>query len=148
MLAPGFLKASKVLPTGPSLGHPLLGELPALDLREDLSHGGPHPIIDDPRPTGQVAVLSGVRHRVAHPADALLVDEVHDEFEFVETFEIADLGLVARVDQSVERAADQFCDPAAKDHLLAEQVGLTLLGEGGLDYSGPSAPQAVRVGQS
>ena len=66
----------------------------------------------------------------------------------METFEIADLGLVARVDQSVERAADQFCDPAAKDHLLAEQVSLTLLGEGGLDYSGPSTPQAVRVGQS
>src|SRR3990172_1188303 len=50
------------------LEEPLPGEDALLDLRQDLLHGLPHVIVDDPGPPGVVAILGGIRHRVAHIA--------------------------------------------------------------------------------
>ena len=54
--------------------------------------------------------------------------------------EIGHLGLVASLDQSVETSVDELADAAAQDSLLAEQVGLGLLLEGGLEDAGRPAP--------
>src|SRR5205085_11344855 len=78
------------------LAHPLLRELPALDLVEDAAHLRAGLLVDNARPACVVAVLRGVGDGVPHPAHAALVDEVDDELELVETFEVRDLWLVAR----------------------------------------------------
>src|SRR5690606_4420860 len=54
------------------LGDPLAGERAVLDLREHLAHLLLDLRSDDPRATGEVAVLRGVGHRVALPGDAAL----------------------------------------------------------------------------
>ena len=92
---------------------------------------------DDAGPAGQVAVLGGVGDRVAHAGDALLVHEVDDELQLVEALEVGRLGLVARLDEGLETGLHQLGEPAAEHDLLAEEVGLGLLLEGGLEHAGP-----------
>ena len=65
-------------------------------------HFGAGLIVDDARAAGVVAVFGGVADAVAHVAEAAFLDEVHDEFEFVEALEVGDLGGVAGFDQSLE----------------------------------------------
>ena len=62
---------------------------------------------DDLGPAVVVAVLGGVADRVAHVAQAALVDQVHDQLELVQALEIGDLRLIAGLDQRVEAGLDQ-----------------------------------------
>ena len=62
--------------------------------------------------------------------------------------EVGHLGLVASLDQSVETSVDELADAAAQDSLLAEQVGLGLLLEGGLEDAGTTGTDAGSVCQS
>ncbi len=84
-------------------------------------------------PPGDVAVLGGIADGIAHVRDPALVDEVHDELELVEALEVCHLGRVARLDQRFEPGLDQCCCAAAQNGLLAEEVGLGLFLEGGLE---------------
>ena len=95
--------------------------------------------VDDARAGDVVAVLGGVGDRPALLGDAALVHEVDDELELVQALEVGDLGLVAGLDQRLEAGLDQLRGTAAEHRLLAEQVGLGLLGEGGLDAAGAQA---------
>ncbi len=104
-------------------------------------------LADDALAAGHVAVLGGVGDRVAHAADAVLVDEVHDELELVQALEVGDFRLIAGVDQGLEARADQLAAAAAEDGLLAEEVGLGLFLEGGLDDAGAQRADALGVGQ-
>src|SRR4029079_19029770 len=81
------------------LAHPLLRELPALDLVQDAAHLRAGLLVDDARPARVVAVLCGVGCGVPHPAHPALVEEVDDELELVETLEVRDLRLVAGGDE-------------------------------------------------
>src|SRR5215203_6776484 len=60
---------------------------------------------------------------------------------------VGDLGLVASFGEGFEAGLDQGAHPAAKHRLLAEEVGFGLLGEGGLDATGPEPTNAFGVGQ-
>ena len=57
----------------------LLREYARLDVAEDLPHPLAHTLVDDARATGKIAVLGGVRDRVAHVRDLALVDQVDDQ---------------------------------------------------------------------
>ncbi len=81
------------------------------------------------------------------PADALLVHEVDDELQLVEALEVRRLGLVAGVDQRLEAGLHERGEPAAQHDLLAEEVGLGLLVERGLDHAGPRSADGVGVGE-
>ena len=74
----------------------------------------------------------------------MLVDEVHDQLQFVQALEIGDFGLIAGVHQSLEPGADKLAHAAAKDGLLAEQVGLGLFLEGGLDDARTQRADALK----
>ena len=80
---------------GAVLGDPLLGEGARPDVVEDAAHLVAHVLVDHPRAPGEVAVLGGVRDRVAHAGDPLLVHEVDDQLELVQALEVRRLGLVA-----------------------------------------------------
>src|SRR6266540_1311933 len=134
---------------GVVLGDQLAREGAGADLGEDALHLGTDAVVDHPRPARVVAVLGRVRDRVAHPLQATLVDHVHDHLQLVEALEVGDLRLIAGLDQGVEAGLDERADTAAQHRLLAEQVGLGLLLEGGHQRAGPGAadPARVRLGQ-
>ena len=64
----------------------------------------------------------------------------------MEALVVRDLGLVAGLDERLEAGADELGHAAAEDGLLAEEVGLGLLGERRLDHPGArrADPDAVR----
>ena len=64
---------------------------------------------------------------MVHLGEAALVDQVDDQLQLVQAFEIGDLGLVAGLDQRLEPGVDQLGRAAAEHGLLAEQIGLGLL---------------------
>ena len=105
-------------------------------------------LVDDLGAAHVVAVLGGVAHRVAHVRETALVHEVDDELQLVHHLEVGELGLVAGLRQGLEARLDQRGDPAAEHRLLPEEVGLGLLGKGGLQHAGASAADASGVGQS
>src|SRR3954447_24066268 len=78
---------------------PLARELAGLDLREHVLHRLARRLRDDPLAARVVAVLGGVRDRVAHAADPLLVHEVDDQLPLVEALEVGEARVVARLDK-------------------------------------------------
>src|SRR5207248_7723621 len=79
--------------------------------------------------------------------EATFINKVHDQLELVHRLEERRLGLVARLDERLERRLDQGADAAAEDDLLAEEVGLGLFEEGGLQYAGAGAADALGVSE-
>ena len=60
---------------------------------------------------------------------------------------VGDLRLVAGLDERLEAELDQLRDTAAEHGLLAEQVGLGLLGERGLDHPDARGADRGAVGE-
>ena len=87
-------------------------------------------------PRDVVAVLGGVADAEAHEVEPAAVHQVDDQLELVHRLEVGELGLVAGLDERLERHLDQRRGAAAQDGLLAEQVGLGLLGERRLEDAG------------
>ena len=106
---------------------PLAGELARLDVGEDALHLRPDVVVDDPLPARVVAELGGVRDRVAHAGEPVLVHEIDDELQLVQALVVRDLRRVARIDQRLEAGPDELRRAAAEDGLLAEEIGLGLL---------------------
>src|SRR5205085_12416907 len=125
----------------------LAGKFSGLELPEDLLHRLARRLTDDPLAAGEVAVLRGVRHRVAHAGDALLVHEVDDQLEFVQALEVREPGVVPGVDERLVAGANQLGYAAAEYGLLAEEIGLGLVLEAGLDHARARAADALRVRQ-
>jgi hypothetical protein len=62
-------------------------------------------------------------------------------------FEVGALGLIAGFDQSLKARLDERADAAAEHGLLAEEIGLGLLFERGLQHSGARAADALQVAE-
>ena len=119
--------------------HELAGEAAILDAREDDLHRGLRLGGDHLGAGGVVAVLGGVGDGVAHLGHAALVHEVHDELHLVEALEVGHLGRVARLHERLEAGVDERRHAAAEHRLLAEEVGVRLVLERGLDDAGAGA---------
>ena len=143
-LAPQF---AEVRQADPVLGDPFVGELPGLDIRQDLFHRFPGFLADDFFPSGHIAVLSRVADRVAHVGDAALVDQIDDQLHLMQALEIGHLRRIARFDQGLEARAHQLGEPATQDRLFAEEVGLRLFPEVGLQQGSPTATEGRAVGE-
>src|SRR5216683_2890506 len=76
------------------------------DFRENLAHFLASLFRDDAWPSGVVALLGRVADGIAHVTEAATVDQIHDELEFVEAFEIGDLRLVAGFRERFESRFD------------------------------------------
>ncbi len=121
--------------------------LARLDVLQRLAHRLLRLVRDDLRTGHVLAVLGIVGDRVVHVGDAALVDEVDDQLQLVQALEVRHFRRVARFDQCLEAALDQFDGAAAQHGLLAEQVGLGLLAEVRLDDARPPAADRTGVGQ-
>ena len=71
--------------------------------------------------------------------DAALVHEVDDHLHLVVALEVGELRRIARINQRFEAGLHELHQTAAEHGLLAEEVLLSLLGEGGLDDAGASS---------
>jgi hypothetical protein len=111
----------------------------ALDVGQHLLHRHLGLGSDDLRARHVLAVLGVVADRVVHVGDAAFIDQVDDQLQLVQALEIGHLGRVAGLDQRLVAGLDQFDRAATKHGLLAEQVGLGLLAEVGLDDAGLAA---------
>ena len=65
----------------------------------------------------------------------------------MQALEVGEARVIAGVDQRVEAGLDQLGGAAAEHRLLAEEVGLALVLEGGLDHAGAGAADALGVGE-
>ena len=82
-----------------------------------------------------------------HALDPALPDQVGDQLQLVQALVVGDLGLVAGLDERLEAELDQLRDAAAEHGLLAEEVGLGLLGERRLDHARAGGAERRAVGE-
>src|SRR6266513_2818361 len=126
---------------------PLARELAALHFLEHLAHLVLHALIDDARTAGEIAVLGGLADELMHLGEPALVQQVDDQLQLVQALVVGDLGLIARLHESLEALHHELGGAAAQHRLLAEQVRLGLLGKAGLEHPAARAADAVRVGE-
>src|SRR5260370_39220289 len=82
--------------------NPFFGEAAVANLRENFAHFLARFLGADSRSGGIVALLGGVVHGIAHIAVAAAINQIDDEFQFVEALELADFGVITGFDQGVE----------------------------------------------
>jgi len=75
------------------------------------------------------------------------VDEINDELEFVEAFEVGKLRRIAGANERIETGANERACSSTKDCLLTKKVGLRLLTKSCLDYAGARATNSLCLGQ-
>src|SRR6478736_1482998 len=125
---------------------PLGRERAALDVGEDILHRRLRPL-GHARAGEVITGRRGVADAEAHEVEPAAVHQVHDQLELVHRLEVRELGLVARLDERLERRLDERGDAAAQERLLAEQVGLGLLLERRLEDAGAGVAEAAGVGK-
>lgn len=118
------------------------------DFGEDLLHRLLAFGVDDARAADVVAPLRGIGDGVPHVSQTAAIDEVDDELEFVQHFEVGALGLVTGLGQGFVARLDECTDAATEYGLLAEEVCLCLFFERGLKHSGAGAANALEVAEA
>ena len=131
----------------PYFGDPLTGEFAVLDALQHFLHRLAGLLGDHLSAAGVIAVFRGVANGIAHVIETALINQVDDQLQLMETFEVGDFGLVARVDESLKSGFDQLAYAAAQDGLLAEKIRLGFFFEGGLDHAGASGAERFGVGE-
>src|SRR3954464_8264762 len=132
---------------GTVLEDELLGVFARLDAVQDLLHALARALVDHLGAGNVFAVFGVVRDRVVHRADAALVHQVDDELQLMQALEIRHLGRIAGLDQRVEARLHQLDAAAAEHRLLAEEIGLGLFLEVGLDDAGLAAADRRGIGK-
>src|SRR5208282_712716 len=126
---------------------PLPRKRPILNVGQNFLHCGPRRVAHHFFAARQIAILSGIRNRVAHPPQAAFIDQINNQLHLVQTLEIGDLWRVPGLDQRFESLLDQRGQPSAQYRLLAKQIALRLFLKCGLQHASSCRPNAVRVGQ-
>ena len=133
----------RVVPTPENRNHPN-NRPPAMDTPLDKVLNAPQPLAEWSRARWQpLARQIGAGHFV----EAALVQQIHDQLQFVQAFEIGGFRLITGLHQGVETMHDQLRGAAAQHGLFAEQVCFGFLRKGGVQYAGVGAAQRVRVAQ-
>src|SRR5713101_410447 len=116
-----------------------------LNVGKNLLHRSASFVTHNFRSTGQVAILSCVRDRVAHPVQAALVNEIDNQLHFMNALKVRDLRLITGLDQRFKTFLHQRGQSAAEHGLLTEQIALGFFFKCGLQNSGPSRADAVGI---
>lgn len=155
MLADDFDTVSGVVTTlgghrrvaGSAFADEHFGVFAVLNTFQGVAHGLTGLGVDDFRASHVLAVLGVVGDRVVHVGDTAFVHEVNDQLQFVQAFEVGHFRRVASFNQGFETGFYQLNGTAAQNGLFAEQVGFSLVLEGGFDDAGTTATNACGVGQ-
>ena len=103
-----------------------------LDIGQDLLHCFLGIFGNDLRTCDVIAVFSGVGNRISHACETGLIDQVNNQFHFMNALEVCVSRIIASFYQSFETSLHQCAYAAAQNCLLAEQVCLCLGTEGSL----------------
>jgi len=76
------------------------------------------------------------------------MQEVDDELQLVHAFVVGDLGLITRLDQSLEAAHHKLGRAAAQHRLLAEEVGLGFFRKSRIEHAAARAANAMGIGEA
>ena len=128
--------------------NPLTGELSRLDFVENTLHFGPGFLRNHAWSAAVVTVLGSIGHAVSHIVQTTLVEQVDDQFQFMQAFEVGHFRLVSSVDQCFKGCFDQFADAATEDDLFTEEIGFGFLGKRGLDDAPARAANSLGVRQA
>src|ERR1700757_1169142 len=148
MLGFGIAEGLELLTPGILVGEEALGEAAVLNFSEDRLHSLPAFGVDDARAADVVAPFSRVRDAVAHIRKAAAIDQVDDQLELMQHFEVGALRLISGFNQRFVARLDQRADPAAKHSLFAEEVRFCLLLERRFQHSRASAANALEIAES
>lgn len=148
VVALGFTVLGEAVAAGLVFVDEFGGEASVLDVGEELLHGGLGGGGDDGGLGFVASPFGGVGDGVVHVLEASAVEEVDDELELVEDFEVGELGLVAGLGEDFKAALDEGGGTTAEDGLLAEEVGFGLFGEGGFEDSSAGSADALGVAES
>jgi hypothetical protein len=103
---------------------------PRADLGQHFGHPLANAVVDNLRAAQRCAQFGGIGNDFAHPGDAARLDQLGDEVQLADAFEVGDFGGDAPRHQRLEARGQDFRHGAPHDRLLVEQVRLRFLGEG------------------
>src|SRR5690606_6221359 len=92
-------------------------------------------------------VLGVIGDRVVHVGDTAFEHQVNDQLQLVQALEVGHFRRITGFNEGIETRLDQLNATAAQHSLLTEQVGFSLVLEGGFDDAGAAAAHARGVGQ-
>lgn len=132
---------------GTGFGDPVLGKVAGLNVLDRLVHCAAGFRSDDGGADLEAAPFGGVADGLAHLGEATVVDEVSDEFGFVDALEVGGFGAVSGGDEGFIAGFEEFGDASAEDGLFAEEIAVGFFAEGGFHDEGAEGPEAVGVGE-
>ena len=124
--------------------HKLAGELAFLNLGEDSLHFLLGLIRNQARSASQTTIFRSVRHGVPHVGHPTLVEQVDNQFEFVQTFEIGHFRCIAGFHQGLKTRLHQRGSTTTQHSLLTKQIRFSFFTEVGFDNSG--TPTTIGTG--
>src|SRR5215813_8761861 len=148
MLLFSFALGKEVRAASFVFGNPFLCEAAVANFCEKLLHFVASLLCDDARAGGVIAMLGGVTDGITHVAEAAAIDEINDQLQFVEAFEIGDFRLIAGVRECFETCFNELTHAAAKNCLLPKKVCFCFFGEGRFKNARARATDGACVGKS
>ena len=82
-----------------------------------------------------------------HLRDAAFMQQIYDQLQFMQALIIGNRRLIARFDQRLIAADNEFRCAAAQHCLLTKQIGLGFLSKRRFEDAAAGAPDAMRVGE-
>src|SRR4029079_12405182 len=92
--------------------------------------------------------IGRVRDYLAHPGNSARLDQLGDQVQFADAFEVGDLWRDAAGAERLDPGDEDFGDGAPDHGLLVEQDGFGFLGEARGDDPGAAAADRAAVGES
>lgn len=119
---PGFLPANliELLTASLIFFDEVLGKGTVLNSSQQLLHCVAGLVRDDKRTCSVVAVLGGVRTRVAHVGQSATIDKIDGEFQFMQAFKVSNLRLIAGFNQCFESGLNKGSNATAENGLFTE----------------------------
>ena len=118
-----------------------------LNIGKDLLHGLFGIFCDDLGTCDIIAVFRCIGDRIPHTWKTGLVDQINDQFHFMDTFKVSVSGIISGFHQCFKACLHQCAYTAAEYCLLSEQVGFRLGTEGSFQHACSGAADTQRISQ-
>src|SRR6267378_224929 len=130
------------------LQHPLFGELALLNFAQDLPHFLLRLLRHNPRTASDITILGRRTDGIPHVGNAALIDQIHDQFYFMEALEIGHLRGVAGFHERLVPGLDERRESSTEDDLLAEEIRLGFFPKVSFDHTSPPTSNRTGIGKA
>ena len=108
------------LHSGAAFTDPFPGKLAVTNFFQDRLHRFFGSGINDARASGNVTIFCGFGDGEAHASDSRLVDQIHDQLQFMENLKVGDFRLISCFQKNLESGLDEGGGASAENRLLTE----------------------------